>query len=111
MEEWRKISEFPNYSVSNFGNVMNTKTNKIMKLNIKSGYYHVSLVNELTRKIFKVHRLLAIAFIENPENKLQVNHKDKNKLNNNVSNLDWNTRFENCQHKSIGLLYKSNKIQ
>ena len=109
MEEWRKINNFPNYSVSNFGNVMNIKTTKILKLNIKGGYYHVSLVNDFSKKLFKVHRLVAILFIENSENKPEVNHKDKNKLNNNISNLEWNTRLENCQHRSIGLVYKSNK--
>ena len=80
-----------------------------MKLSIKSGYYHVNLINDTNRKILKVHRLVAKSFIENPENKPEVNHKDKNKLNNNVSNLEWNTRLENCQHRSIGLIYKSNK--
>ena len=113
MEEWRVINDFPNYSVSNFGNVMNNKTNKPLKLCNKSGYYDVSLtnitLNHKIKKTMKVHRLVACAFIENPENKPEVNHKDKNKLNNNIMNLEWNTRLENCQHKSIGLVYKSNK--
>jgi hypothetical protein len=113
MEEWRSIKDFPNYIVSNFGNVMNATTNKPLKINDKGGYYNVSLTKvTLTNKIkktLKVHRLVASAFIENPENKPEVNHKDKNKLNNNVSNLEWNTRLENCHHKSIGLVYKSNK--
>jgi hypothetical protein len=109
MEEWRKIDEFPNYSVSNFGNVMNIKTNKLLKLNVKCGYQIVSLVNDVSKKNFRVHRLVATLFIKNPENKPEVNHKDKNKLNNNVINLEWNTRLENCQHRSIGLIYKSNK--
>jgi molybdenum-dependent DNA-binding transcriptional regulator ModE len=109
MEEWRVIKEHPNYSVSNLGNVMNNKTNKIMKICLKGGYYNVSLVNETGQKTIKVHRLVAFAFIENPENKSDVNHEDKNKLNNNISNLTWMTRKENNQHKSIGLIYKSNK--
>jgi hypothetical protein len=54
MEEWRKIDEFPNYNVSNFGNVMNIKSNKILRLTVKGGYYHVSLVNNLSKKTFKV---------------------------------------------------------
>jgi hypothetical protein len=109
MEEWRIINDFPNYSVSNFGNVMNTKTNRIMKLCVKGGYQHICLVNDVKKNTFKVHRLVALTFIENTENKPQVNHKDKNKLNNNVTNLEWNTHLENSQHKSIGLVYKSNK--
>ena len=101
MEEWRTITDFPNYSVSNFGNVMNNKTKKLLKLCDKSGYYGVSLTNVtlVNKKTFRVHRLVACAFIENPENKPEVNHKDKNKLNNNIMNLEWNTRLENCHHK------------
>jgi len=109
MEDWRIINDFPNYSVSNFGNVMNTTTNKRMKLNVNTGYHHVSLVNDVGQKTFTVHRLLAISFIENPENKPEVNHKDKNKLNNNLSNLEWNTRLENNKHRCNGLLITCNK--
>lgn len=109
MEEWRVIKEYPNYSVSNFGNVKNNITQKILKLCKKGGYYNISLTNETGKKTFKVHRLVALSFIENPENKSDVNHEDKNKLNNNISNLTWMTRKENNQHKSIGLVYKSNK--
>jgi len=108
MEEWRIINDFPNYSVSNFGNIMNNKTDKIMKLCDKGGYYNVGLTNKI-RKSLRVHRLVATAFIKNPENKPEVNHKDKNKLNNNILNLEWNTRLENCHHKSFGFIYKSNK--
>jgi hypothetical protein len=109
MEEWHKIAEFPNYSVSNFGNVMNTKTNKIMKLNIKSGYYHICLLNGIVKKTLKVHRLVSLSFIENPGNKPEVNHKDKNKLNNNVNNLEWVTKVENNKHRCNGLVITSNK--
>jgi len=109
MEEWREIKDFPNYSVSNSGNILNTKTNKMMKLNKKSGYYHISLTNNTNKKSLLVHRLVAMAFIPNPENKSDVNHKDKDKLNNNLSNLEWMTRKENNSHKSQTLVYKSNK--
>lgn len=109
MEEWRVIQDFPNYSVSNLGNVINNKTNKLMKINIKGGYSNINLVNNKKRKIFKVHRLVAMAFIPNPESKPEVNHLDKNRSNNNISNLEWNTHKENCKHKSNGLIYKSNK--
>jgi hypothetical protein len=88
---------------------MNNKTNKILKLHLKGGYYNISLLNGGNRKNMKVHRLVATTFIPNPENKSDVNHEDKNKLNNNVFNLTWMTRKENNQHKSVGLIYKSNK--
>ena len=109
MEEWRMINQFPNYSVSNLGNVMNNKTNKIMKLCLKGGYYHIGLSNVKNRKNMKVHRLVALAFIDNPENKPEVNHINKNKLDNSISNLEWVTHKENMIHKSNGLIYKSNK--
>ncbi len=109
MEEWRDITDFPNYSVSHLGNVKNNKTNKALKATLKGGYYNIMLINNQFRKSFKVHRLVALDFIPNPENKSDVNHKDKNKLNNNIDNLEWMTRKENNQHRTIGLVYKSNK--
>jgi hypothetical protein len=109
MEEWRVITEFPNYSISNLGNVLNTLTNKIMKLNKKGGYYHIGLTNNNIRKTIKVHRLVAVYFIPNPENKPEVNHKNKNKFDNSLNNLEWVTHKENMQHKSIGLLFKTNR--
>jgi hypothetical protein len=109
MEEWRVITDFPNYSVSNYGNVINTKTNKMMKLNFKGGYYCISLINNNDKKSFKVHRLVALSFINNSENKSDVNHKDKNKLNNHINNLEWNSHQENCIHRSKGLIMTSNK--
>ena len=109
MEEWRVTYDFPNYNVSNLGNVMNIQTRKILKPTIKGGYCNISLVNELCKKNFKVHRLVAIAFIENPLNKSDVNHKNKNKIDNTLLNLEWMTHAENNQHKSIGLIYTSNR--
>jgi hypothetical protein len=110
MEEiWKPIEEFPNYHVSNFGNVKNIVSNKILKKCLKGGYHSLSLTNNDIRKNVKIHRLVAFAFIKNEENKTDVNHKDKNKLNNHIDNLEWMTRRENNQHKSLGLIYKSNK--
>lgn len=109
MEEWRPIQNFPNYDVSNLGNIKNITTHKMLKPCVKSGYYHVSLVNNENKQNFKVHRLVALAFIENPENKSDVNHKDKNKLNNNLSNLEWMTRRENNIHRCEGLKITCNK--
>lgn len=110
MEEiWKPIDQFPNYNVSNLGNIKNIITNKFLKLNCKDGYCGISLVNDKIKKSFKVHRLVALAFIENSENKSDVNHKDKNKLNNHVSNLEWMTRKENNIHRCKDLIITTNK--
>ena len=110
MEEiWKEIEEFPNYHISNFGNVKNVITNKVLRNVLKGGYYEVGIVNNKCRKNFKIHRLVALAFIDNNENKAEVNHKDKNKLNNHIDNLEWMTRTENNQHRCNGLVIKSNK--
>jgi len=108
-EIWKTIEEFPIYEVSNLGRIKNSISKKILRANLKSGYHHVCLINTNYRKTCSVHRLVAIAFIPNPENKSDVNHKDKDKLNNELSNLEWMTRKENNSHKSQNLICKSNK--
>jgi hypothetical protein len=108
-EQWLPNKDFPNYNVSNFGNIKNVVTNKILKLSVKGGYYHVGLVSNKIKKTYKVHRLIALAFIENPENKSDVNHKDKNKLNNHIDNLEWMTRKENNIHRCIGVTITNNQ--
>lgn len=109
MEEWKNISNFPNYQVSSFGNVKNVKTCKLMRLNTRCGYLKVSLVSKNSKKDHLVHRLVALEFLDNPENKTDVNHKDKNGLNNNLSNLEWMTRQENNIHRCKGTKITSNK--
>jgi len=100
MEEiWKPIKYFENYEVSTLGNVRNIKTGKILKQCVKDGYKHLSLVGINLKKCFKVHRLVALTFLENPENKPDVNHKDKDKLNNCLANLEWMTRKENNIHR------------
>jgi len=108
-EKWITIADFPNYQVSNCGNVKNQITNKLMKLQVKCGYCKVSLVNKNSRNGHFVHRLVALEFLDNPENKTDVNHKDKNKTNNNLSNLEWMTRQENNIHRCKGIKITSNK--
>lgn len=97
IEEWKKVEKFPNYSVSNMGRIRNDKTNKMMKLHKANGYYKVDLRGN-EKKQLRVHRLVATAFIPNPRNKPQVNHKDGNRSNNNVDNLEWCTNQENILH-------------
>jgi hypothetical protein len=107
-EVWRNVNNYENYEVSSLGNVKNKNTGRILKAANNGGYYCVGLSNIKT-KTFSVHRLVADAFIENPENKSDVNHKDKNSLNNSLSNLEWNTPKENNIHKSIGVIQTTNQ--
>jgi hypothetical protein len=107
-EVWKTIDGFDNYEVSSFGNVRNKTTGRILKPCAKSGYYSVGLSNVKT-KTFRIHQLVAKAFIPNPENKSQVNHKDKNSLNNKLSNLEWNTNKENSIHRSAGVKQTTNQ--
>ena len=101
MEEWRDIPGYESfYQVSNLGNVRSIRFNKVR--NMKSwdshGYRAVELCINNNRYIVGVHQLVALAFIPNPENKPEVNHKDRNRSNNNVENLEWVTQSENIAH-------------
>jgi hypothetical protein len=107
-EEWKNIDGYENYEVSSFGKVRNKNTGRVLKASSKGGYYSVGLSNVKT-KSFGVHQLVAKAFIPNPENKRQVNHKDKNGLNNKISNLEWNTNKENSIHRSSGVKQTTNQ--
>lgn len=113
MELWKNIKEASNYEVSNFGNVRNKTTKYILKGRMsKSGYLMVSLKIDNTQKFQNryIHRLVAQEWIDNPEEKREVNHKDGNKINNNISNLEWVTSSENQRHRhSIGINKTSNR--
>ena len=86
------------YQVSNLGNVRNSK-GKVMKQNKdKDGYMIITLHKDGKTKTHKVHRLVLSSFKANPDNKPQVNHKDENKENNNLNNLEWCTSKENVNY-------------
>lgn len=104
-ENWRAVDNYPNYDVSDKGRVRNNKTYLVLKPGIKSnGYQVVVLSNEVGRCTKHVHRLVADAFLNHDDRRLVVNHKDGNKLNNSVNNLELVTSSENNRHAyRIGL--------
>lgn len=102
MEVWKKVpipeySEF--YLISSEGRLKNIKRNKILAVCLDSdGYPHYNLCNNKRRKPITAHRLVAMAFIENPLNLPCVNHKDEVKTNNSVENLEWCSVACNNKH-------------
>ena len=96
MDEWKKIKDFENYSVSRNGKVRNDKTRRILKKqHDKKGYERINLWKNGKVKRFGVHRLVAEAFIPNPENLPCVDHINTVKTDNSVENLKWVTHKEN----------------
>ena len=102
--EWKTITEASNYEVSTNGQVRNRTTKKILKGRLsKNGYLQVSIKIDATQKFCNryIHRLVALHFIQNPNNKREVNHIDGNKENNTLSNLEWVTSSENQKHRHL----------
>ena len=84
------------YTVTEDGRVWSYKSNKFLKQTLLNrGYLQVELYNNGVGKKFLIHRLVAEAYLPNPDNLPQVNHKDENKQNNSVENLEWCTEKEN----------------
>lgn len=125
MEEWKNIKCYEGlYQVSNLGRIKslsrtvhqyNYMAKKDIKITFKEkirkprmskdGYYIINLNKDGKMTTYRVHRLVGEQFIENKENKPYINHKDGNKLNNNVDNLEWCTAKENSIHGwKIGLM-------
>ena len=117
---WKDIENYENYQISNYGRIKSKNYKrqgyeKILKQNINGrGYYYVLLSKKNKYKNLLIHREVAKAFIDNKNNYTDINHKDGNKLNNNVDNLEWCSRSYNLKHAfknglkkgSMGMAYK-----
>ena len=97
-EQWKRIKGHPRYLVSNYGNVYSEYKNGLLK-QMKDAYGYAQV--NLNRHPKKVHRLVAEAFIPNPEELPEVNHKDEDKSNNRIDNLEWCTSKYNMNYGNV----------
>ena len=129
VEVWKDILDFPNYQISNLGRVKSKgryvnvgiknqdkcyRKEKIIDGYInRKGYKQVTLYDENRKpKTMRIHKLVALYFIPNINNLPEINHKDGNKLNNNVDNLEWITNYDNIQHSiKMGLVNQEQRIE
>lgn len=100
MENWKNVVGYEGlYEVSDQGNVRNSVTGRVLKpKHDRWGYLRVNLYKDRRQKSHLIHRLVARAFIQNPENYPQVNHKDEDKENNAVENIEWCTAYYNTHY-------------
>lgn len=97
MEEWKQINDYPNYSISSLGQVR--RNDKIRKLSLGRGYLRIGLYKNGIKKHYFIHRLVGIHFLPNWNNLKDIDHKNRDKLDNRVFNLRWCSRSDNCINK------------
>ena len=104
--DMKEIKGFERYSVDTDGKVYSSVTDRYLKQEeSKKGYFYVRLMNNGKAKAMRIHRLVAMTYIDNPNKLPVVNHIDGNKHNNNLSNLEWCTFKQNQEHAMrIGLM-------
>ena len=111
---WKKFiyeGQETDYSVSTEGEVRKDTTNYILSQSSQQDYKFVGLIINGRQKRMRVHRMVALAFIDNPDNKPYVNHINGNRSDNNVENLEWVTPSENTQHAVDTGLFKSGRAR
>ncbi|AMW62260.1 HNH homing endonuclease [Bacillus phage Taffo16] len=101
-EVWKSLKDVvecgDNYEVSTLGSIRNNVTLRILKPYTMKDYKRIKIAKDNKKKSYLLHRLVALAFIDNPLNHPEVNHKDGNKSNNTLTNLEWCTRTDNLKH-------------
>jgi hypothetical protein len=96
---WKLVNNYDNYSVSDTGDIKNNTTNRILKHYVRNGYKSVTLCKNNVKKTYNIHTVVAEHFLQKPLDKnYVVNHKDENKLNNNIDNLEYVTYKENTMY-------------
>lgn len=110
-EKFKTVSTHTKYKVSNNGRVINAKGKEKAPVNLRDGYLKVDLYRNGERSSKRIHRLVAEAFIPNPYNKPDVNHKDGDKHNNHADNLEWVDKSENMRHASANGLLHPNPLR
>ncbi|CAL5983701.1 Conserved_hypothetical protein [Hexamita inflata] len=101
IEEYRDIDDFENYEVSNLGQIRNKQTGRILKQRDRNnGYLSINLRQNKIKKTYLIHRLVAQAFLENPNNYNEIDHINHDKYNNNVYNLRWISKSENSRNRT-----------
>ena len=111
MEYWKQIEGYPHLFVSRTGQVWTTTYNRLLKPHISNrGYLRIGLNKDKVIKTVGVHRLVAEAFIPNPDNLPQVDHIDGNKLNNTVENLQWISPSDNTKKACKGVIRRAKPI-
>jgi hypothetical protein len=112
-EEWKYIKGYENiYQISNLGKIFSCYKNRILKLSInKDGYYQTVLYKKGEKPKHKlVHIIVGLHYVNNPNNKPEINHKDCIKTNNIYSNLEWCDRQENMNHAKENNLIKKEHL-
>ena len=100
LENFQDIDNFPNYMINEEGMIYSKKRNKIMKPQIQSGYYRVLLRNNNKTYNKSIHRLLGLQYLPNSNNYPCIDHKNRDKLDNSLSNLRWVTYSHNSKNKT-----------